>query len=290
MTAQPTVSVVIPYFDQPEFLREAVESVMTQSYPNVEIIVVDDCSPGVSAIQLLRGLRHPRLLVFKLETQRGVAVARNAGIIRSSGEYILPLDADDLLDPQYVAETLRATLDSGSAGACTAIRIFGSANQIVNPGVDIPTILARGTVSNTFLYKREVYDSVDGYKEGLTFDEERQFWLDALNRGWKFKQLKQPLYFYRQHAGNAAKSCLEDRYKGLVERNLALYKQYLPEILATQKSRVQELAKARVRVTRDYLKLQADDQRLKKGLSNVMHYYQVLEHDALKTEATVGQL
>ena len=85
MTAQPTVSVVIPYFDQPEFLREAVESVMTQSYPNVEIIVVDDCSPGVSAIQLLRGLRHPKLLVFKLESQRGVSVARNAGIIRSSG-------------------------------------------------------------------------------------------------------------------------------------------------------------------------------------------------------------
>lgn len=290
MTAQPTVSVVIPYFDQPEFLREAVESVITQSYANIEIIVVDDCSPGVSAIQLLRGLRHPQLLVFKLESPRGVATARNAGIIRSSGEYILPLDADDLLDPQYVAETMSVCADGNYAGACTAMRIFGNTNSIVNPSSDIPTLLARGTVSNTFVYKREVFDSVDGYREGLPYDEDRQFWLDALQKGWKFKHLKQPLYFYRQHNGNPAKSCLDDRYTHLVERNLDLYKQYLPEILESQKSRVQELAKARIRLSRDQHKLVLDDKRLKNGLANVMHYYQALEHDALKTESTAGQL
>jgi glycosyltransferase involved in cell wall biosynthesis len=290
MTTQPTVSVVIPYFDQPEFLRDAVESVIAQTYPNVEIIVVDDCSPGVNAIQLLRGLRHPKLLVFKLESRKGCAVARNAGIVRSSGDYILPLDADDLLAPQYVAQTVQSLLDSNDHGVCTAIRIFGNADAIVYPELEIPKILSRGTVSNTVLYKREVFDAVDGYRENLTADQDRQFLLDALQKGFTFKQIKQPLYFHRQHVGNAEPSILEDRYKDLVARNIGLYKKYLPEILSLQKVRVQELAVARLRLSRDLKKLAADDTRLKRGLTNVMSYYHDLEHDALKTEATVGQL
>lgn len=290
MTAQPTVSVVIPYFDQPEFLRDAVESVIAQTYANVEIIVVDDCSPGVSAIQLLRGLRHPKLLVFKLESKKGSSVARNAGIVRSSGEYILTLDAADLLAPQYVSETVKHLLDSNDDGVCTAIRIFGGADAIVYPELEIPQILSRSTVCNTFIYKRSVFDAVEGYRENLETDQERQFLLDALQKGFTFKQIKQPLYFRREHVASAEPSVLEDRYSALVQRNLDLYKQYLPQILSLQKVRVQELAVARVRLSRDLQRLSADDARLKRGLANVMSYYQDLEHDALRTEVTVGQL
>jgi len=290
MTAQPTVSVVIPYFDQPEFLRDAVESVIAQTYANVEIIVVDDCSPGVSAIQLLRGLRHPKLLVFKLESRKGSSVARNAGIVRSSGEYILTLDAADLLAPQYVSETVKHLFDSNDDGVCTAIRIFGGADAIVYPELEIPQILSRGTVCNTFIYKRSVFDAVGGYRENLDRDQERQFLLDALQKGFNFKQIKQPLYFRRENFASAEPSVLEDRYSALVQRNLNLYKQYLPQILSLQKVRVQELAVARVRLSRDLQRLSADDARLKRGLANVMSYYQDLEHDALRTEVTVGQL
>lgn len=290
MTAQPTVSVVIPYFDQPEFLRDAVESVIAQTYANVEIIVVDDCSPGVSAIQLLRGLRHPKLLVFKLESQKGSSVARNAGIVRSSGDYILSLDAADLLAPQYVAETVKALIDSDDDGVCTAIRVFGNADAVVYPEMEIPQILSRGTVCNTFLFKRSVFDGVDGYRENIDSEQDRQFLLDAMQKGFKFKQIKQPLFFRRQHVGSAEPSVLEDRYKTLVQRNLDLYKQHLPQILSLQKVRVQELAVARVRLSRDLQRLSSDDARLKRGLANVMSYYHDLEHDALKTEATVGQL
>ncbi|MBS1999908.1 MAG: glycosyltransferase [Candidatus Obscuribacterales bacterium] len=290
MTAQPTVSVVIPYFDQPEFLRDAVESVIAQTYANVEIIVVDDCSPGVSAIQLLRGLRHPKLLVFKLESRKGSSVARNAGIVRSSGEYILTLDAADLLAPQYVSETVKHLLDSNDDGVCTAIRIFGGADAIVYPELEIPQILSRSTVCNTFIYKRSVFDAVEGYRENLDSDQERQFLLDALQKGFNFKQIKQPLYFRRENSASAEPSVLEDRYSALVQRNLNLYKQYLPQILSLQKVRVQELAVARVRLSRDLQRLSADDARLKRGLANVMSYYQDLEHDALRTEVTVGQL
>ncbi|HEY9679736.1 MAG TPA: glycosyltransferase [Drouetiella sp.] len=290
MTSQPTVSVVIPYFDQPEFLRDAVESVIAQTYPHVEIIVVDDCSPGVNAIQLLRGLRHPKLLVFKLESHKGTAVARNAGVVRSSGDFILSLNAEDLLAPQYVAETVRALVDSNDHGVCTAIRTFGNADSIVYPELEVPKILSRGTICNTFLYRREVFDKVDGYRENISSDLDRQFLLDAMRKGFTFKQIKQPLYFHRQHAGNEEPSLMEDRYRDLVSRNLDLYKKHLAEILNTQKVRVQELAVARVRLTRDMKKLETDDQRLKRGFTNVMSYYHDLEHDALKTESTVGHL
>src|SRR5215204_1671374 len=91
----PLVSVVIPCYKQAHFLGEAIESVLAQSYPNFEIIVVDDGSPDNTSEV---AASYPRVRLVRQENQ-GLSAARNSGLSRSEGEYVVFLDADDRLLP-----------------------------------------------------------------------------------------------------------------------------------------------------------------------------------------------
>jgi len=92
----PLVSVVIPCYNQARFLREAIESVLAQSHPNFEIIVVDDGSTDDTS-EVAGG--YPKVRLLRQENQ-GLAAARNSGLARSEGEYVVFLDADDRLLPE----------------------------------------------------------------------------------------------------------------------------------------------------------------------------------------------
>ena len=96
----PLVSVIIPCYNCKRWVREAVESALKQTYPNIEIIVIDDGSTDGS-LEVLRAF-GPRI---KLETgpNRGGNSARNRGFVLSTGEYIQFLDADDYLEPDKIA-------------------------------------------------------------------------------------------------------------------------------------------------------------------------------------------
>src|SRR3954462_6988719 len=90
-TMRPLISIVIPSYNQAHFLREAIESVLAQSYPALEIIVVDDGSRDESATV---AMRYPNVRCLR-QPNMGVAAARNTGLRHSSGEYLVFLDQDD---------------------------------------------------------------------------------------------------------------------------------------------------------------------------------------------------
>src|SRR5215204_1328714 len=120
------VSVVIPCYNQAHFLGEAIESVLAQSYPNFEIIVVDDGSPDNTSEV---AASYPRVRLVRQENQ-GLSAARNSGLARSEGEYVVFLDADDRLLPG----ALQAGLECFEAhpkcafvyGRCSRIRRDGT--------------------------------------------------------------------------------------------------------------------------------------------------------------------
>src|ERR671910_2125032 len=101
---KPLVSVVIPCYNQAHFLGEAIESVLSQTYPHFEVVVVDDGSPDNTQEV---ASRYPGVRYIRQENQ-GLAGARNAGIRRSNGSYLVFLDADDRL----LADALEAGLAS----------------------------------------------------------------------------------------------------------------------------------------------------------------------------------
>ncbi len=94
MNANPLVSVIIPSFGRPERVLSAIESVLGQTYPSVEVIVVDDASPAPIA-PIIQGRFGAEIVCIRHELNRGAAAARNTGIAHSSGEWIAFLDDDD---------------------------------------------------------------------------------------------------------------------------------------------------------------------------------------------------
>jgi glycosyltransferase involved in cell wall biosynthesis len=117
--SMPLVSVVIPCYGQAHFLPEAIESALGQTHPNVEVIVVDDGSPDNTREV---ASRYPGVRCV-VQANLGLAAARNTGIRRSAGSFIVLLDADDRLLPRALEEGLRC-LDRHPE-SCAAVGGFG---------------------------------------------------------------------------------------------------------------------------------------------------------------------
>src|SRR5579859_5368828 len=103
MSESPLISVIIPCCNYGRFLGQAVQSVLDQTYPHIEIIVVDDGSTDDT-----RAVATAYPVTFISQQNLGVCVAMNAGLNVASGEYIMRLDADDVLQSTYVQETFEA--------------------------------------------------------------------------------------------------------------------------------------------------------------------------------------
>src|ERR1700761_1458333 len=101
----PLVSVIIPCYKQAQYLPEAVESVLAQTYPHVETIVVNDGSPDDT--EAVAG-RYGDRIRYVWRPNGGISAARNTGITQARGAYLKFLDSDDLLHPEQIARQMEA--------------------------------------------------------------------------------------------------------------------------------------------------------------------------------------
>jgi glycosyltransferase involved in cell wall biosynthesis len=241
----PLVSVIIPFYKQEDFLLDAVLSVAAQTYEHLEIIVVDDCSPGPTAAELLEWRSIPRLNIIRHEMNSGVSAARNTAISNSSGQLILPLDADDLITPDYLEKSIFTLSAAPYASAVhTQVQVFGEQEWIWSPRFLLPDILFSGS-PNTFLYRRELFEDVGGYKTHLSTYEDWDFAVSALERGWQFAGLSEPLYHYRKHSGGVT-STMErrDMVYVLMREHARLVDLFLEELIVEKCQRYWSTADA----------------------------------------------
>jgi glycosyltransferase involved in cell wall biosynthesis len=203
----PVVSVVIPCYGQAEYLTEAVESVVGQTFADWEIVIVDDGSrDDTDTVAATLIAAHPDRRIRRLgQANAGLAAARNAGIAASTGQYILPLDADDVLMPEMLAKTV-ALLDAEPrlAIAYTDQRQFGAVSRVVRTA-DWDTDLQRrrNLFAATALFRREVWDAVGGYDPAMRRGyEDWDFWLGAAERGFVGRRIPEPLFGYRIKASS----------------------------------------------------------------------------------------
>jgi len=235
----PLVSVIMPFYNQQEYLLDAVNSVLAQDYTNLELVVVDDASSNCDARQLLSHIPSRTLKVFRNQTNLGSAVSRNRAILESSGELLLPLDSDDLLESSYLRETVPLIADTNVGGVFTDIRLFGDRDLVFSPDTTLISLMAGSTCPpNTFLFKRLLRDELGGYKEDMRFGEDREFWIRALSSGWQFKHLPKALYRYRKHAGGKSNLYRSARFLNQFRQNRSLYLEHLDEVLACREDTV----------------------------------------------------
>jgi glycosyltransferase involved in cell wall biosynthesis len=214
------VSVVIPCHNYGAFLAEAIESALAQTHRPLEVIVVDDGSTDNTAA--VAG-RYPIRVVS--QQRLGVCVASNNGIRASSGEYVLRLDADDVLEPTYVEETLAALKPQPRAGfAYTEFTYFGAASGSYPVEEFDPDSLAeRNYIHASALMRRDAFEAVGGYDPALAGArcEDWDLWLACADRQLYGVFVRRPLLRYRLHP-TSSRNTLAWRSPALWRRNLVM--------------------------------------------------------------------
>ena len=202
------VSVIIPCFNQGKFLDEAVASVRSQTYKDIEIVIVNDGSDDDITADICNSFRGPDIKVLHTENQ-GLAAARNNGIKQAEGIYILPLDADDRIGSSYVDEAV-AVLDSRPDIGIVYSRanLFGAVEtEWPLPEYSLDEMLKNNIIFCSALYRRSDWELAGGYDPGMIYGwEDYDFWLSLIERGRRVHQLPATHFYYRVDPASMVRS------------------------------------------------------------------------------------
>lgn len=193
------VSIIIACYNQAQYLADAVESVLDQHYEmsGTEIIVINDGSSDDT--KEVASLYPVRLIN---QENRGLPAARNIGIKESTGNLILPLDADDRLHPDFLNKTVPIINESPQTGVVHVHRQhFGLIQSIkYSPEFSIERLKVKCPLNYCSLYRKEVWESCKGYDERFVLGyEDWDFWFGAAKMGWNFQLVDEVLFYYRKH-------------------------------------------------------------------------------------------
>ncbi len=210
MSFSSRVSIVIPNYNSAQFLSETLQSAMESSYPNLEIIVVDDGSSDQS-LTILEDYksRYPELIRVFAQCNQGPSVARNYGIHHASGNYILPLDSDDKIHPDYISLAVeRFEKEPDTKVVYCEAEKFGIKNVYWNLKAFSPASLALDNlIFVSGLYRKSDWKQCGGYDPRFIFGWEYwDFWINMLKNGGKVVKLPLVGFFYRTRKGSRRKS------------------------------------------------------------------------------------
>jgi glycosyltransferase involved in cell wall biosynthesis/GT2 family glycosyltransferase len=233
---QPRLSVIIPCYDDGDYLTDAVASV-ERNAPEAELIIVDDGSTQPRTRELLAALREAGNRVIE-QPHSGPSAARNAGIAAATGDYLLPLDADNRLLPGFAAEAV-AQLDADPAVGVVYgdRREFGArTGDVAVPALDLPRMLWSNYIDACAVMRRAVWSDAGGYDVTLTDWEDWDFWLGAAARGWRFVHLPRPTFEYRvrpdsQHQRFLRREDYPSLLRRIYEKHSALVSGHAAEVL-----------------------------------------------------------
>ena len=240
----PKVSVIMPAYNNAGYIQEAVESVLAQTWPDWELIVVDDGSTDDTA-RVLR--RFEGVIRYIYQENRGSAGARNTGIRASSGQFIAFLDGDDLWMPEFLAVQVQAFQEAPDMEVMYSwwCYIDEDGHQLPEQGVyrGKGQLLKEFALRNLFpvitaLVPRQCINRVGLFDQSLRTREDWDFWLRMAQAGYRFGFSPRVLAKYRIHESNKLLNMDVQRQTAyqtaLLEK---FYSQQLPEEIAALRSR-----------------------------------------------------
>lgn len=212
-----TFSVIIPSYNQSEYLSEAIWSVFNQTHiGDVELIIVDDGSTDES-LKIATGFHHTDIQT-KVITQvnKGLSSARNTGIMNARGRYIIPLDADDSLHADCLKKIYEVIQVSEADVIAPSIHCFGLAEQdtILMPAPSLEDFKKGNRLAYCAAIKRDALLEIGGYSPRMTEGyEDLHLWINLLTRGKKIVTVPEALFNYRTKENSMWKDSLKHHEK-----------------------------------------------------------------------------
>ena len=217
MNAHPLVTMVVPSYNHGLFVQACIESIVSQEYQNIELIVIDDGSVDDSVVRIEEMATRCRArfcrFEFRARSNKGLCETLNEALEWGNGIYFAVLDSDDVLLPNktsvLVSQIERNPDLAGVFGGCVVIDPLGNVLSITRPQAtkySFSNILARNKmfVSSCMLVKLQMVRHVGGYPKGL-YIEDWYMWLKLTEYGSELMVIPEPLVLYRQHASNISK-------------------------------------------------------------------------------------
>lgn len=205
------ISVIIPSYNSGRYICEAVDSVLSQSYTDYEIIVVDDGSTDNTRASLEK---YKDSIRYIYQENRGLAGARNTGIKLAGGEYLQFLDADDIILPEKFEKQIHFLENNTHYDIVYCDYMFFDADgrkwktERFRPGGDILYALIKDIFfpAHAPLFRREVIEKAGFFNEELRAVEDWEFWLRVAYCGFRFYFMGEVLCLYRQHESTLTKN------------------------------------------------------------------------------------
>lgn len=221
------VSIIVPVYRAGQYIGETIASVVAQTYPDWELILVDDCSPDDTCEVIEREIARlrtadvngsdglpvaERIRLLRKSVNEGAAKARNTGVDAAAGRYLAFLDADDLWDPCKLERELAHMQAHGASFVFTSYRFGDEHAQPTGKAVHVPqTLTFRQALSRTVIFTSTVlFDTMEIPKERLHMpdigSEDTALWWTLLKSGITAYGLDEILVTYRRPAGASLSS------------------------------------------------------------------------------------
>jgi glycosyltransferase involved in cell wall biosynthesis len=201
----PKVSVIMPVYNGEKFLRDAVESILNQTFSDFELIVINDGSSD-SSVQIITSYTDPRIVFINNDSNMGLPYVRNQGVDVSRGEYIAWLDCDDTSMLDRLEKQERLLDENPQIGVCGAwVKIIGGGSEIIAQYPSDPEYVRASLLFNNCLANSTVMMRAACTRDiGLRFDPSHHLSQDyglwvRIPRPWQITNLPEVLTIYRLH-------------------------------------------------------------------------------------------
>ncbi|MBN2590858.1 MAG: glycosyltransferase [Sedimentisphaerales bacterium] len=221
------ISVIMPAYNAAKDIASAIESVLIQNYRNFELIIINDGSTD-NTEEIILSYKDEKIRYFKQEN-RGLAATHNRGIKESFGEYVIKLDTDDMMMPDFISRHLQEFEQYPDTDLvyCDDYLIDENAKPIrviKRPEYSNRNLLIRDLFKNGFpvvpfrtCIKRSVFDKIGFFDEGLLIGEDYDMMRRFVRQGLIILHLKEPLYLRRMNSQSLSKSYSRKKAENLFE-------------------------------------------------------------------------
>lgn len=216
----PKISVIVPCYNQAQYLDDALYSVLSQTYHDWECVIVDDGSPDNTEAVATKWTEKDSRFKYVFKENGGLCSARNYGIERATGEFILPLDADDKIAANYVALTLDSFQEDASLTVvyCRAEKFGDEEGLWLLPPFSLFNLAQNNMIFCSAIFRKLDWELVRGYDEKMIYGlEDWDFWIAILKNGGGVKCLDKVGFYYRIKFDSMVKGVNSEKRKYLLE-------------------------------------------------------------------------
>lgn len=237
----PLVSILMPVYNTAPYLKEAMDSMLSQTFKDFELIVLNDCSPD-NADEILDTYNDPRIVRYKGERNMGLSNVLNAGMDIATGKYIARMDSDDISLPNRLEIQVKYMEEHPDIDLCSCgMKMFGAKDDIWVRDSDPEKVKVTALFFSPILHASSIWRKESFDKHSLRFRQEMvpaedyDMWCRALSKGLKLVNLPNVLYRYRIHPSQATTQTEKSRLKCR-----EIQQEYMKDVLPTLSNKNRE--------------------------------------------------